>query len=172
MSVFRGIVYSLHASFDVNRELGPDGVRVGWYQRNNDDSEKFGTVGRDVGDAGIFIHPSYDDATFEYGFLLIKLDGSSTKAFPKLNNDASKPVSETTMSVIGRGNQKASGFNEMNILFEAEIPFIETSECEKGKSHGGWTYTDTIGDSQFCAGSDEVGACESDWGGPVVETAF
>ena len=123
-------------------------------------------------DDSVFVHPLYNKFTFEYGFLLIKLDGMSSKEIARLNDDPAIPAKDTPLFVAGRGNQKANGIGNLkNILTDASLPFIATDECELARSHGGWSYLDVIGDSLFCAGSEDYGACEDDWGGPLVDTS-
>ena len=124
------------------------------------------------GDDALFLHPLHDDSTFEYGFLLIKLDGSSGREIARLNDDDSIPTNDTPLNVVGRGNQRSSGVgNLQNRLNEASLPFIDKETCELARSSGGWTYKDLIGDSLFCAGSEDFSACEDDWGGPLVVTS-
>ena len=138
---------------------------VGWYNRNNPNVDVLNIVeGQEA-----FVHPLYDPFTFEYGFMLLKLDGSSSNAYPVLNSDPSIPAADTPLTVIGRGNTMSGGLgNLQNTLHEASVPFISTETCEMARSDGGWTYKDLIGDSLFCAGSDEFGACENDWGSPLL----
>ena len=139
---------------------------MGWFNRNDISSVDILDI---VEGQEPFVHPLYDPLTFEYGFVLLQLDGSSNKAYPKLNSDPTVPDASTPLNVIGRGNTKSGGLgNLQNTLSEASLPFIPKETCELARSDGGWTYEDLIGDSLFCAGSDDFGACEDDWGAPLV----
>lgn len=153
-------------------------ARIGWHSRNN-------LAGVDVinfldSDTSLaFVHPLYDEHTFAYGFMLVKLSSSSTQSVVKLNNDPAVPAAGTPMTVMGRGNRK--DINEdpnagpihlgrpENQLDEAPLPYITKQECDKVRTEDGWTYDDTVDESgMLCAGSDDYGACEDDWGAPLV----
>mmetsp|Transcript_4000 Transcript_4000/g.7995 ORF Transcript_4000/g.7995 Transcript_4000/m.7995 type:complete len:550 (-) Transcript_4000:84-1733(-) len=138
---------------------------VGWYNRNNPNVDVLNIIeGQEP-----FVHPNYDPFTFEYGLMLLQLDGTSGNAIPRLNSDPNVPAADTPLTVIGRGNTESGGLgNLQNTLHEAFVPFITTETCEMARSDGGWTYEDLIGDSLFCAGSDDFGSCEDDWGSPMV----
>lgn len=141
-------------------------MKVGWYNRNDEESMDILSIPEN--DA-LFVHPLYDDSTFAYGFLLIKLDGNSGREIAHLNGNENIPTNDTPLSVVGRGSARSGGVgNLQNRLHEASLPFMDKETCELTRSTGGWTYKDLIGDSLFCAGSDDFSACEDDWGGPLV----
>ena len=146
-----------------------DEVKVGWYNQNQEENMDILSI---PDDNSLFRHPLYNEATFEYGFLLIKLSGTSSKEIARLNDDPAVPTTSTPLNVVGRGSQKASSIGRpQNTLTEASLPLIENDTCELFRAHGGWNYKDAIGDSLLCAGSADYSACGNDWGGPLVETS-
>ena len=144
-------------------------VKVGWYNKN--DESTMDILGIPEND-GLFQHPLYDESTFEYGFLLVKLDGTSSKEIAHINDNPSVPASNTPLYVLGRGPTEAGGVGNFETrLHDASVPFMENDTCELVRSHGGWTYQDLIKDSLLCAGAEDFSACEGDWGGPLVATS-
>lgn len=140
-------------------------TRVGWYDRNDEPGVDINLVdGQEP-----LVHPLYNPRTFEYGFALLRLDGTSDKAVPMLNSDSAVPDTDTPLDAIGRGTKERDTIgNLQNTLQDASLPYIPADTCEMARSHGGWTYEDLIEDSLLCAGSDDFGACENDWGAPLV----
>lgn len=128
---------------------------MGFYNQNDRSTEEA------LGILETYQHPSFDAATFDYGFLLVKLASASSKPLPVLNNDPDLPAVNTPMRIMGTGNQMATGLgNRQTALDDASVPFIEKDTCEQAKSNGGFTYEGTITDTVLCAGSDTYGACE------------
>jgi secreted trypsin-like serine protease len=149
-------------------------AHIGWYSTSNQ-GEVLNFFSKDTLPA--FVHPLYDKHSFKYGFMLVKLQSPSSQSFLKLNSDPSVPDSNTKLDVMGRGNRQDVGQTNtgqinlgkpQNRLDGATLPYIPTEECENARSLGDFTYSDTIADSLFCAGSDDYGACEDDWGSPIV----
>ena len=154
-------------------------ARVGFYSEIGDslDDEVF-----NFQEQNLFQHPAYNPENFDNAFLLVKLDGASTKAFARLNADPAVPAADTPMMTVGTGNKEPAGLGTRETrLSEASLPFIDKETCELeradrrresgSKIQTGFTYKDLITDSVFCAGSAEYGACEDDWGGPLVVKA-
>lgn len=132
-----------------------DTARVGFYNENGVTQED------EIGVQSTFAHPSYDSATFDYGFLIVKLDQSSSKPFPTLNSDVGVPDSTSPLYVMGTGNRKPSGLGtRRNFLDEASLELISKEDCEAARGKGEFTYSGLITDTMLCAGTENFGSCE------------
>lgn len=156
-----------HVLFPLLQNISPlsDTVDVGFYSvDNNLDGQSFGV-------SQVFVHPAYSSDTASHAFMVIKLDGTSGQAFPKLNMDGNVPTVDTPLNVAGIGNFKDDepGFRETT-LQEALVDFVPTETCERTKTANGQPYQGILeDDSMFCLGNAQTNACEDDWGGPIVQ---
>ncbi|XP_043944204.1 hepatocyte growth factor isoform X2 [Protopterus annectens] len=83
-------------------------------------------------------------------------------SFLKLPRLGCKIAEETNCSIYGWGETKTPGSD--GLLKVAHLPIVGNERCNE--YHGGKI---TVKESEICAGGDKaVGACERDYGGPLV----
>jgi transmembrane serine protease 11D len=119
--------------------------------------------------AAIHVHPSYNAATMDYDFALLRLSRPATTG----GNAATRPIgtveantqvaARTRASVTGWG-ATAEGSSGSVDLLGAVVPTITNATCNRPQS-----YNNDITDRMMCAGrpSGGVDSCQGDSGGPL-----
>ncbi|XP_066266987.1 chymotrypsin B-like isoform X2 [Branchiostoma lanceolatum] len=114
-------------------------------------------------------HPQYNSNTIDYDICLLKL------ATPAVMSDKVHPVclgnygdegsfpGGMNCYTSGWGKTSASSSTTPNILQQAMIPLVSTSQCQSA-----WGSVNTITDRMICAGADGATSCMGDSGGPLV----
>ncbi|XP_066267224.1 chymotrypsinogen A-like isoform X1 [Branchiostoma lanceolatum] len=114
-------------------------------------------------------HPQYSSNIIDYDICLLKL------ATPAVMSDKVHPVclgnygdegsfpAGMSCYTSGWGKTSASSSNTPDILQQAMIPLISTSQCQSA-----WGSVNTITDRMICAGADGATSCMGDSGGPLV----
>lgn len=111
-------------------------------------------------------HPSFSSSTFDYDFMVMKMNGFSNRT-PIVLDDGSNELSDgTELITIGWGHTYYYG-TPSNILREVEIDYMNNSHCSN-------KYQDfrSITDQMFCAGrtvgDTTYDSCTGDSGGPII----
>jgi secreted trypsin-like serine protease len=142
------------------------GAYVGRYNQwnENDDYEEFAFLQE-------IRHPGYNDGFFQYDFMIIQLDGQSTKPTVTLNQNEELPTPgiDRGVKVIGFGvteiNDDGSYGQPAPILQQADLTVVANAECNQAKDpdslipayqsgYNGMIYQDMV-----CAKGDNVDSC-------------
>lgn len=118
-----------------------------------------------------FPHPDYVESAFEYDFLILKLEGSSSREYLRLNANANIPQSDVQdeVTVIGFGNTISGVQSLAEILQQVTLSYIPNSVCELSKDSSlDLTYQNKIIDAMLCAGDSGQDSCQGDSGGPLI----
>eukprot|EP00058_Branchiostoma_floridae_P017801 XP_002603290.1 hypothetical protein BRAFLDRAFT_261914 [Branchiostoma floridae] len=114
-------------------------------------------------------HQQYNSNTIDYDICLLKLATPavfSDKVHPvcmaNSGDDSSFPAGMRCYT-SGWGKTSASSSGTPDILQQAMIPLISTSQCQAA-----WGSVNTITDRMVCAGADGATSCMGDSGGPLV----
>lgn len=145
---------------------GLSSAQVGRSNRDdpNDDYEEFGLV-LDVP------HPGYNAQFFQYDYMILQLDGLSTKSVITLNQDETlpTPLIEQGVKAVGFGVTEfyydGSHGPPASILQEAYMTAISNEECEQSKDPESTDaalkngYENLINAAMLCAGGPNVDTC-------------
>jgi len=113
-------------------------------------------------------HPSYNDQTTAYDYMILKLDQAvDISAFPpiELNSNVGVPNTGEMLTVIGFGVTSEGG-SQSTRLQKVEVPTNSNQQCEN-------QYPGEIDERiHLCAGFQEGGkdSCQGDSGGPIFTT--
>lgn len=110
------------------------------------------------------IHDNYDPEITDFDFMILVLEEPAPADVPVANLPQSDNLSDNdSLTVMGWGNTKATGFKPSDVLKGVEVKYIPNDECN-GK------YDGEISGQMLCAGEDAGGedACQGDSGGPLV----
>mmetsp|Transcript_30452 Transcript_30452/g.50265 ORF Transcript_30452/g.50265 Transcript_30452/m.50265 type:complete len:516 (+) Transcript_30452:176-1723(+) len=141
--------------------VGTNTVYIGSSSRN------FGSSGRGVQRTvkDRVPHPSYNDETVDYDYLVMKLDRPVDITPVALNEDANSPSDQQELTVIGYGSTYAGGAGT-NTLQGATVNYIPTDTCNAN-------YSGEINSATMMCGGvgGGIDSCQGDSGGPIfVET--
>jgi secreted trypsin-like serine protease len=145
---------------------GLTGAQVGRSNREdkNDDYEEFELLQE-------IRHPGYFDGYFQYDFMILLLDGQSTKQTVILNQDEDLPSPgvEHGVKAIGFGvteyNSDGSYGQPAIILQQADMTAIANAECEQSKDPDALDeayrngYQGMISPEMLCAKGNNVDSC-------------
>mmetsp|Transcript_846 Transcript_846/g.1326 ORF Transcript_846/g.1326 Transcript_846/m.1326 type:complete len:501 (+) Transcript_846:62-1564(+) len=147
-------------------------VHVGRYDyRKEDGSEMFGVENH-------FRHPQYDPklccgfnngARFygvSYDFMLLKLDGESTKQVVSLDASKDGPISGEELYVMGFGDihPNPDVYVEPDRLFEVSVNYLSNKECSGSSIYP----INLLPPQTMCATDRRQDGCQGDSGGPLV----
>jgi len=101
-------------------------------------------------------HPSYNDGTLEFDFLLIKLaEASVIASSAPWNTDESEPEEEDIVTVMGFGTTSEGGFVS-NELLEVDVAIVDSTTCNT--IYQGTIYEETM----ICAYRSNADSCQGD----------
>jgi len=126
-----------------------------------------GTEGADcekISVASTKMHPDYSSSTIDYDYLLVKLNGMSTKEPVLLVNDADNIANNDQITTLGFGTTSAGG-SASTAQLEATVNFKDSNTC--GNNYGYASYE--ITDRMNCGYTQGKDACQGDSGGPFVK---
>lgn len=139
-------------------------ARVGRYDKTQpiDDTENFKIINE-------IQHPQFNPRTFEWDFMIIRLDGSSSNAPIKLNTDAKIPSDGAMLSLAGFGDTNPSLWGDLfpDTLQQVAVKYLENSLCEQS-SGPTYTYQGEITAEMMCASDDGKDSCQGDSGSPLI----
>ena len=118
-----------------------------------------------------FPHPEYSLDGFANDFMLVLLEGQSSKQTIPLNANADIPRGNTEdeVTVIGFGNTISGVTSLADVLQEVDVTYIPNSICELSKDSSlDLSYQNQIVDSMLCAGDSGQDSCQGDSGGPLL----
>lgn len=118
-----------------------------------------------------FPDPAYVESAFEYDFLILKLEGSSSRQYLRLNANPNIPQGgiQDEVTVIGFGDTISGVQSLAEILQEVSLTYIPNSVCELSKDSSlDLTYQNKIIDAMLCAGDSGQDSCQGDSGGPLI----
>merc|ERR1712071_359838 len=108
-------------------------------------------------------HPNYDPVTFDFDFMVVKLDGHSAKTPVTLDDGSNEVPKNTKLMIMGWGTNTENGTDGVNKLKDALVKKKKKSQCRDA-------YGSQVTDNNFCAKKTDKGYCNDsrDIGGPVV----
>jgi secreted trypsin-like serine protease len=107
-------------------------------------------------------HPLFDTNTFDFDYLVMKLDLPVDIKPALLNEDESIPHDDGVLTVIGYGWMAESGVGSLT-LQEVDVNYVPTEKCNINYQGG------INGATMMCAGvGGGKDACQGDSGGPLV----
>jgi hypothetical protein len=126
------------------------GVYSPKHDKKNEDYQEFKI-------ADLMVHPGFfrgDDDEFILDFMLLKLDGSSTMPFVKINGRNTVPKSNQELFALGVGNTNPDPDGDLirpEHLQEVNLNYIPNRECSDAVDPvRGLTYQDRIDPSMCC----------------------
>jgi len=135
-------------------------VKIGRHNLNdsNEDYETFNVVEE-------VPHPNYNEATLDYDYMMLKLDGSSSRTPVQLDtgDDTSLLDAGNDVIVMGWGTT-SSGGSLSNVLLEVEVDVISQAQCQDA-------YSNPITERMVCAARTGKDSCQGDSGGPIIDKA-
>ena len=108
-------------------------------------------------------HPSYNDDTLDYDFMMMRLDGSSSRTPVQLDSGISLDSGRDVIA-MGWGTTSSGGFSS-SVLLEVELDLKSQSECNSNYGAG------QITDRMVCAARATKDSCQGDSGGPLIDKA-
>lgn len=139
-------------------------ARVGRYDKTEsiDETESFQVVDE-------IVHPQFDPSTFEWDFLILRLDGTSSTTPIQLNTDSKIPRDGAMLTLAGFGDIDPSNDNEEfpDFLQSVALRSLSNSVCEQSTGPS-YSYQGEITDEMLCARDDGKDSCQGDSGGPLI----
>lgn len=137
-----------------------DQVTIGRHDLN-DPSEKFETfnVVEEVP------HPDYNSFTYDYDYMMLRLDGSSSRTPVELDTGDVSLDRKKDSIVMGWGAIFSAGPSS-SVLLETEVDLLSRQECQDlyGRDAG-------ITSRMVCAARFGKDSCQGDSGGPIIDEA-
>ena len=136
-------------------------VKIGRHNLNdsNEDYETFYVVEE-------VPHPDYNGTTIDYDYMMLKLNGSSSRTPVQLDTGDDTSLLEAGNDVIVMGwGTTSSGGSSSNVLLEVEIDVISQAQCQKAYS------PKPITERMVCAARTGKDSCQGDSGGPIIDKA-
>lgn len=110
------------------------------------------------------VHPSYDPNTFNYDFLVMKLNSAVPYTPIALNGNPNDPSPNEQLTVIGFGYTSEFAQSEPYYLRKVNVPYVDTATC-------GYDLGESLnGALELCAGTTGKDSCEGDSGGPLMDS--
>lgn len=106
-------------------------------------------------------HPSYNGGTLNYDYMVVLLDGSSTRTPATMDVGDVELESGKDVIAIGWG-ATSSGGSAYPLLMEVEVDLVSQAQCNAD-------YPPTITDQMLCAARGGKDACQGDSGGPLID---
>lgn len=106
-------------------------------------------------------HPQYNSRTEENDFMMLRLNGSSSRTPVVLDSDLSLDSGRDVIA-MGWGHTSYGGVPS-SVLLEVELDLLSNSECENRY--------DRIPDVMVCATRSGKDSCQGDSGGPLIDKA-
>eukprot|EP00816_Leptocylindrus_hargravesii_P011548 CAMPEP_0196808396 /NCGR_PEP_ID=MMETSP1362-20130617/8368_1 /TAXON_ID=163516 /ORGANISM="Leptocylindrus danicus, Strain CCMP1856" /LENGTH=709 /DNA_ID=CAMNT_0042182713 /DNA_START=365 /DNA_END=2492 /DNA_ORIENTATION=+ len=134
-----------------------DIVQVGRYDLSNskENFEQFNVIDRRV-------HPSYDEQSQDYDFLILQLDGASSFSPVTLNDGKIVNFKNgQDLTVMGWGLQNAGDDVGSSVLKETTVDYISKQDCDK-------ILPSLVSENMFCARRTGTDSCQGDSGGPII----
>ena len=115
------------------------------------------------------VHPQFNPRTFEWDFMIIRLDGSSSNTPIKLNVDSKIPSDGSMLSLAGFGDTDPSSWGDTfpDTLQQVAVKYVENSVCEQSSSFS-YSYEGEITADMLCARDDGKDSCQGDSGSPLI----
>jgi trypsin len=111
------------------------------------------------------VHPLFNKVNYLYDYALLKLSGTSTYPYVKLNDNPSIPEVGSWANVIGWGATESGGLSS-NTPNEVSIQVTSNDQCKTDYS------VEQITDTMLCASSSGKDACQGDSGKKLKEFAL
>jgi trypsin len=110
-------------------------------------------------------HPDYNGTTIDYDYMMLKLNGSSSRTPVQLDtgDDTSLLDAGNDVIVMG-GGTTSSGGSLSNVLLEVEVDVISQAQCQDA-------YSNPITERMVCAARTGKDSCQGDSGGPIIDKA-
>ncbi len=112
-----------------------------------------------------FVHPGYDERTFNNDFAILKLHNKISNEFSPiaLPNVDTTYTTEDVFTVLGFG-RVSDDISFSSILQETTVGYVPTDQCRNMPG-----FRDTVKDSMLCAGGGNTDSCTGDSGGPLLK---
>ena len=110
-------------------------------------------------------HPLHNTVTsYNYDFLLVKLDSPSAATTAAYNSDPSLPTDSSQVTAIGFGKQAVGG-SLSSTLQKVTVKVVDSETCHS------YYNTKLVDDTMICAGGiyDGKDTCQGDSGGPLFD---
>ncbi len=110
------------------------------------------------------VHPNYNSVTFDYDYLVMKLNSRVSQTPIVLNTNASIPTTNEVLTVIGFG-VTSSGGSTPSTLMKVNVNYVDSTTCSQDL---GEPISSTV---KLCAGVPGGGkdSCQGDSGGPIMD---
>ena len=108
------------------------------------------------------VHPSYNDQSQDYDYLLLKLDGASSYPTVTLNDGKLVDIQNgQDLTVMGWGLQNAGDDTGSSLLKETTVDYMSKQKCDA-------ILPSLVTDNMFCARRTGTDSCQGDSGGPII----
>jgi secreted trypsin-like serine protease len=108
------------------------------------------------------------EATFSHDVMILVLNGTSSKPPITINRNATIPLPNQSLTIIGLGSINPSVTVLPPILQEVNVDVVINSVCEQAHDNMNDTYQGQITSDMICASNPGKDSCNGDSGGPLV----
>ena len=142
-------------------------IVVGRHNLNNDDE---GTV---YSNRDEIPHPSFnsDGVVTNFDIMLVFLEGDMNvnNTWVKLNSNASIPIVNQSVTVMGWGKTDVNDFFDdgSDVLMNVVVNVVSNDECQKSEAYG-QSYSSLVTENVLCARDVGQDSCQGDSGGPLI----
>mmetsp|Transcript_19533 Transcript_19533/g.24618 ORF Transcript_19533/g.24618 Transcript_19533/m.24618 type:complete len:389 (+) Transcript_19533:61-1227(+) len=163
------VLTAAHCIGDIRKWLAFGGFEIGAYCDRSNDANNCGQYSEFFNPLEIFVHPDFNNETFENDYALVKLDGKSTITPANIDiNNLSNSYEDLNIKrglwAVGFGLLEEGTEYLPYKLHHVEVNYVKNDNCDSSLRN--YIFDD---DKMMCAKADGKDACGGDSGGPLYD---